>query len=88
MTRTNVVMHDEDGSWWADSPDLKGFTVVAPTLGASKRGFFGSAIRNLNSTCNDARDVGCTTENPAVVSCLDERFLRCDFGFGACGQSA
>ena len=32
MTRTKVVMHYEEGSWWADSPDLEGFTVVAPTL--------------------------------------------------------
>jgi hypothetical protein len=31
MRHTHVVMHYEDGSWWADSPDLEGFTVVAPT---------------------------------------------------------
>lgn len=32
MTRARVVLHYEDGSWWAESPDLEGFTVVAPTL--------------------------------------------------------
>lgn len=32
MTRARIVLHYEDGSWWAESPDLDGFTVVAPTL--------------------------------------------------------
>ncbi len=32
MTLAKIVMHYEEGSWWAESSDLAGFTVVAPTL--------------------------------------------------------
>ena len=28
-----IVYHEEDGSFWADSPDLPGFTAVADSLG-------------------------------------------------------
>lgn len=34
MAVAKIVMHFEDGLWWAESPDLDGFTVVAPSLAA------------------------------------------------------
>lgn len=33
MVRVPLVVHYEEGTWWADSPALKGLTVVAGTLG-------------------------------------------------------
>lgn len=32
MTPATVVYHHEDGTWWADSPDVPGFTAVSDTL--------------------------------------------------------
>jgi len=29
MERVRVIYHHEDGSWWAESPDVKGWTAVA-----------------------------------------------------------
>jgi predicted RNase H-like HicB family nuclease len=29
MERIHVIYHHEDGSWWAESPDVKGWTAVA-----------------------------------------------------------
>jgi predicted RNase H-like HicB family nuclease len=49
MNRTNVVMHDEDGSWWADSPDMEGFTVVAPTLVALQEAARGALAFHLDT---------------------------------------
>lgn len=32
MRTIAMTYHHEDGSWWADSEDLPGFTAAAPTL--------------------------------------------------------
>jgi len=32
MTTINLVIHHAQGTWWAESPDLEGFTVVAASL--------------------------------------------------------
>jgi predicted RNase H-like HicB family nuclease len=32
MRRVRVQYHLDEGSWWADSPDVPGFTAVAETL--------------------------------------------------------
>jgi predicted RNase H-like HicB family nuclease len=32
MTTINLVIHHDEGTWWAESPDLEGFTVVAASL--------------------------------------------------------
>ncbi|CAL8978671.1 hypothetical protein CELL_02935 [Cellulomonas sp. T2.31MG-18] len=32
MAAVTVHYHEEDGSWWADSPDVAGFTAVGHTL--------------------------------------------------------
>jgi predicted RNase H-like HicB family nuclease len=29
MERIRVIYHHEDGSWWAESPEVKGWTAVA-----------------------------------------------------------
>jgi len=31
MERIRVIYHHEEGSWWAESPDVKGWTAVADT---------------------------------------------------------
>ena len=49
MRHTHVVMHYEDGSWWADSPDLEGFTVVAPTLAALQVAVRGALAFHLDT---------------------------------------
>ena len=49
MNRTNVVKHYEDGSWWADSPDMEGFTVVAPTLAALQEAVRGALAFHLDT---------------------------------------
>ncbi|NTW41770.1 MAG: type II toxin-antitoxin system HicB family antitoxin [Cellulomonadaceae bacterium] len=33
MADTTVIYHHEQGSWWAESPDVDGFTAVAGTFG-------------------------------------------------------
>lgn len=32
MRKVFVSYHQEDGSWWADSPDIAGFTAVGSSL--------------------------------------------------------
>lgn len=32
MKRIRVVLHFEEGTWWAESPDIEGLTVVAETF--------------------------------------------------------
>jgi predicted RNase H-like HicB family nuclease len=31
MRSIHVIYHHEEGSWWAESPDLKGWTAIADT---------------------------------------------------------
>jgi predicted RNase H-like HicB family nuclease len=31
MEPVRVIYHYEEGSWWAESPDLKGWTAIAET---------------------------------------------------------
>jgi predicted RNase H-like HicB family nuclease len=31
MKPVRVIYHHEEGGWWAESPDLKGWTAVADT---------------------------------------------------------
>jgi predicted RNase H-like HicB family nuclease len=31
MDQIHVIYHLEEGSWWAESPDLKGWTAAADT---------------------------------------------------------
>lgn len=33
VTNATVVYHREDGMWWADSPDLDGYTAVGDSIG-------------------------------------------------------
>lgn len=33
MKNVRVTYHREDGSWWAESPDLEGFSAAADSLG-------------------------------------------------------
>lgn len=32
MATVTVTYHEEDGSWWAESPDVAGFTAVGASL--------------------------------------------------------
>lgn len=32
MKRISVHYHEDDGAWWADSPDIDGWTAAADTL--------------------------------------------------------
>lgn len=32
-----IVYHREDGTWWADSPDMPGFSAVSDTFAGTRR---------------------------------------------------
>lgn len=56
MKRARIVLHYEDGSWWAESPDLEGFTVVAQTL------------RELQSAVREAVAFHLKSNDPVEIS--------------------
>jgi predicted RNase H-like HicB family nuclease len=37
VEQVRVVYHDEDGTWWAESPDVAGYSAAAESLAALHR---------------------------------------------------
>lgn len=37
MRQITVIFHHADDAWWAESPDLPGFSALAPTLESLRR---------------------------------------------------
>lgn len=84
MERVRVIYHHEDDAWWAESPDVPGFTAAGSTLGEVRSLVREGVPFHLEMSAGDVELVESTDTDGLVVDVHFTSKLGVGVTSGAC----